>query len=167
MLCVSKDINEVEGPNAPPIPILALSSPARAWLLHWHFCRAIGLASPPVSAFRRDKSTPSSQLRTMSGLSDRRASFFPTIAVSRGRFVDTGQSLSAVDAAPGGIHGWAVTNAGIIMATADGGRTWTYQQSGTDINLVDVAALSDRDRLLVRTRFEVWAATSTRIRVSC
>ena len=29
------------------------------------------------------------------------------------------------------------------MATADGGRTWTYQQSGTDIDLVDVAALSD------------------------
>ena len=60
------------------------------------------------------------------------------------RFVDAGHSLSAVDAAPGGVYGWAVTNAGVIMATADGGQTWSYQQSGTDINLVDVHAVSDR-----------------------
>ena len=60
------------------------------------------------------------------------------------QFVDVGQSLSAVDAAPGGVYGWAVTDTGIIMATADSGRTWSYQQSGTAMNLVDVDALSDK-----------------------
>ncbi|MHB8684212.1 MAG: WD40/YVTN/BNR-like repeat-containing protein, partial [Dehalococcoidia bacterium] len=51
--------------------------------------------------------------------------------------------FSAVAAAPDGLHGWAVGGLGLIVATADGGKTWTRQTSGTQVNLETVAAVGN------------------------
>jgi photosystem II stability/assembly factor-like uncharacterized protein len=39
------------------------------------------------------------------------------------------------------LHGWAVGNAGTIVATADGGDNWTTQQSPVSFDLVDICML--------------------------
>ncbi|MDE3097286.1 MAG: hypothetical protein KGK07_14960, partial [Chloroflexota bacterium] len=49
----------------------------------------------------------------------------------------------AVAAAPDGLHGWAVGGLGLIVATTDGGKTWTPQPSGTQVNLETVAAIGN------------------------
>ncbi len=54
----------------------------------------------------------------------------------------TTQNLNAVTFASA-THGWAVGNAGTILATTDGGNTWTAQTSGTTNNLVAVSFISN------------------------
>ncbi|MGQ0721126.1 MAG: YCF48-related protein [Candidatus Eiseniibacteriota bacterium] len=39
------------------------------------------------------------------------------------------------------LHGWAVGNAGTIIATADGAESWTVQQSPVAFDLVDICVL--------------------------
>ena len=51
--------------------------------------------------------------------------------------------LLAVAAAPDGLHGWAVGGLGLIVSTTDGGKTWTRQASGTQVNLDTVAAVGN------------------------
>ncbi|HIE30483.1 TPA: hypothetical protein EYP66_24760 [Candidatus Poribacteria bacterium] len=41
--------------------------------------------------------------------------------------------------------GWAVGSRGIILHTRDGGRTWQFQESGMDIDLVDVQYVSGNE----------------------
>ena len=49
-----------------------------------------------------------------------------------------GNDLSAVTFVDA-THGWAVGGNGVILATADGGATWSAQSSGSDAGLSDVA----------------------------
>jgi photosystem II stability/assembly factor-like uncharacterized protein len=42
-------------------------------------------------------------------------------------------------------HGWAVGAGGAVLATADGGRTWAAQESGTDSDLFDVKFFDARE----------------------
>jgi photosystem II stability/assembly factor-like uncharacterized protein len=42
-------------------------------------------------------------------------------------------------------RGWAVGTGGLVLATADGGRTWRVQESGTESDLHDVRFLDERE----------------------
>ena len=42
-------------------------------------------------------------------------------------------------------RGWAVGTGGLVLATADGGRTWRAQESGTESDLHDVKFLDGRE----------------------
>jgi photosystem II stability/assembly factor-like uncharacterized protein len=45
--------------------------------------------------------------------------------------------------APDGLHAWAVGTEGTILATEDGGSTWTPQASGTTAELRGILFLAD------------------------
>jgi photosystem II stability/assembly factor-like uncharacterized protein len=62
-------------------------------------------------------------------------------------------SVLDVDVAGDGQHAWAVGYQGTILSTADAGRTWTTQSSGTNLDLYDVAAFDAQTALAVGTRF--------------
>lgn len=55
----------------------------------------------------------------------------------------TEEPLLQVDAAPGGVVGWAVGPGATVMTTSDGGRSWRTVSVPTDIDLNSVAALRD------------------------
>jgi photosystem II stability/assembly factor-like uncharacterized protein len=68
------------------------------------------------------------------------------------------RDLYAIRFSPGGKVGWIVGEDGIIMKTADGGDTWTRQETGTKKNLFNVYAVDDQlvvavgaDGTIVRT----------------
>jgi len=61
----------------------------------------------------------------------------------------TNESVGDIDAAGDGLHAWAVSGRGRILATADGGWTWATQPSGTDLDLTDVAAFDAQTALVV------------------
>lgn len=56
--------------------------------------------------------------------------------------------LADVDAAPGGMHGWAVGVLGGALYTADGGQTWTVRDVGSELNLNLVEVL-DADSVII------------------
>ena len=66
-----------------------------------------------------------------------------TQALGGGNEWPTYANLRSVAFAADGLHGWAVGDSGIIVATADGGRHWTRQTSPTSENLQSVAIAAD------------------------
>lgn len=57
----------------------------------------------------------------------------------------TTATLTAVSFAADGRHGWAVGHDAIILATSDGGRTWTKARQGENLedSFLDVCAIDD------------------------
>ncbi|MBI5767512.1 MAG: hypothetical protein HZA93_06935 [Verrucomicrobia bacterium] len=63
----------------------------------------------------------------------------------------THATLTAVTFAPDARHGWAVGHDALILATADGGRTWAKSWQGESLadSLLDVLAIDERRVLAV------------------
>ena len=55
----------------------------------------------------------------------------------------TNAKLRAIHVAEDGRHGWVVGSRGTILATTDGGATWTAQTSGTDAFLYAIHVTDD------------------------
>ena len=63
------------------------------------------------------------------------------------------ERIADLEFARDGLHAWAVGGAGRIFATADGGRTWVLQQSGTDLDLFEVAAFDSQSAIVLGQQF--------------
>ena len=73
----------------------------------------------------------------------------------------TGATLTGVNFAPDGQHGWAVGHDALIVATADGGRTWSQQYQGENLqdSFLDVLAL-DAQRVIAVGAYSLFATTA-------
>lgn len=56
--------------------------------------------------------------------------------------------MVGIDAAPDGVHGWTVGMLGEVLYTADGGRTWTKQDSGSGLNFNHVEVIDADSAIL-------------------
>ncbi|MBI4623386.1 MAG: hypothetical protein HY736_09245 [Verrucomicrobia bacterium] len=73
----------------------------------------------------------------------------------------TGATLTGVSFAPDGQHGWAVGHDALIVATADGGRTWSQQYQGENLqdSFLDVLAV-DAQRVIAVGAYSLFATTA-------
>jgi photosystem II stability/assembly factor-like uncharacterized protein len=69
---------------------------------------------------------------------------FSSTSLSRAAQAQSSLRLNAVSFADAR-HGWAVGANGAVLATADGGRTWAAQESGTESDLFDVRFFDARE----------------------
>jgi photosystem II stability/assembly factor-like uncharacterized protein len=70
-------------------------------------------------------------------------------------------TLTGVSFAQDGLHGWAVGHDALIVATSDGGRTWTAQYQGENLqdSFLDVLAV-DAGNVIAVGAYNLFATTS-------
>lgn len=59
------------------------------------------------------------------------------------------RDLYSIRFTPDGKSGWIAGEEGIVLHTADGGQTWTRQDTGTTANLFRIAAIDEQNAVIV------------------